>query len=113
MRQWATSGNDIAYGRQVSAGTALAQRHEHMLENIPGDLGSDPEWGIGIRQYRGRTTALTDVQTLADVFRAQHLSDPETADADIEIDHSGTTLVYEGRFMAEDGITSTLSVVIT
>jgi hypothetical protein len=83
-----------------------------MLGTAPGDLGSDAEWGIGIKQYRGRTTALTDVQTLGDVFEGQHLRDPETAEADVAVELKGANLDYNGRFVGESGITSNLILVI-
>jgi len=112
MKQWATRGNDIVYSRQVSGGTALAQRHEHMLKTTAGDLPSDAEWGIGIKQYKGQTEATADPRTLADIFRGQHLRDPETADVDAVVKLANGTLEYEATFTGEDGAQSTLALVV-
>jgi hypothetical protein len=112
MRQWMTRGNDIVYGRTVKGGAAMVQRHEHMLKTSPGDMVSDVEWGIGIRQYQGSTTAFTDVDTLGQLFAAQHLRDPETASADVRVDLKDTRLSYDGRFRGENGLENNLALVI-
>lgn len=92
MKQWATQGNDIVYGRQVSGSTALLQRHEHMLKTSPGELLSDVEWGRDLDSLLGSVTP--DTRGLAAVSRAQHLKDPETQDADVEIVIAGGKLTY-------------------
>lgn len=90
----------------------MVQRHEHMLETRPGDLVSDPEWGIGLRDYHGQTTAFTDPDTLGQLFSAQHLRDPETAKADVRIELRGNEMRYDGRFTAENGLENNLALVI-
>jgi hypothetical protein len=110
MRQWATRGGDIVYGRQVSGGTAMVQRHEHMLQNVPGDLLSDAEWGIGLDAVLGQNDV--DTASLASIAQAQHKTDPETLDAAVTISAEGSTLKYDGRFTANDGTTAQLVTVI-
>lgn len=110
MRQWATSGGDIVYGRQVSGGTALVQRQEHMLQNTPGDLLSDAEWGIGLDAQLGVNDL--DTASLAAIAAAQHKTDPETLDALVTVTTEGAALKYDGRFTANDGTTATLNTVI-
>jgi hypothetical protein len=112
MRQWMTRGKDLVEGRTVTGGAAMVQRHEHMLETRPGDLVSDPEWGIGLRDYQGQTTAFTDADTLGQLFSAQHLRDPETASADVRVTINGAKLTYDGRFRGEDGLENNLALVI-
>lgn len=110
MRQWSTSGNDIVFGRQVSGGTALVQRQEHMLRTTPGELLSDAEWGIGLDSVLGQNGV--DTTSLAAIAAAQHKTDPETIDATVAIAVSGAKLVYEGSFVSSDGANPTLTTVI-
>lgn len=112
MRQWSTAGGDLQYGRLVSGGTALVQRHEHMLQTAPGELGSDPEWGIGARTLLGRTKADVDLRGLAATYRAQHLRDPETTEVEATIDYDGSRLEYQATITAADGVENELEVII-
>lgn len=111
MRQWMTRGNDIVYGRTVSGGAALVQRHEHMIHTSPGDLVADPEWGLGLRAYQGQATAFADPDTLGKLFEAQHLRDPETAAADVRV-QLGERMGYDARLRGEDGLEANLALVI-
>jgi hypothetical protein len=111
MRQWSAKGGDIQYGREVSDGEALVQRHEHMIETAPGELGSDPEWGIGARTVLGRSVDAVDTRGLAATWRAQHLRDPETSEVDGVIDYDGA-LAYKAAITSNAGIEEELQVVI-
>jgi hypothetical protein len=110
MRQWATSGGDIVYGRQVSGGTALVQRQDHMLRTAPGELLSNAEWGIGLEGVLGQNDV--DTVSLAAVAAAQHKTDPETLDASVTVTVDGEKLNYEARFTLNDGTTADLATVI-
>lgn len=110
MKQWATRNGDIVYNRQVSGGTALVQRQEHMLRTTPGELLADPEWGIGLDAVLGANDL--DTASLAAIAQAQHKTDPETLDATVTIAVDGATLKYDGRFTANDGTTAPLTTVI-
>jgi hypothetical protein len=111
MRQWATRGGDIVYGRQVSGGTALVQRHEHMLRTTPGELLSDAEWGIGLDSVLGENDV--DTASLAAIAEAQHKTDPETVDASVTItEEPGSKLKHSGTFTANDGTVAPLTTVI-
>lgn len=112
MRQWSCTGGDIQYGTQVSGGDALVQRHEHMLDTSVGDLVSDVEWGIGMRELLGRTTSEVDTTSLAAVYRAQHLRDPETSEVDGTIGYDGKKLSYAAKITGTDGVTSELALVV-
>lgn len=113
MKQWSATGGDLQWGRQVSGGAALVQRHEHMIDTAPGELGSDPEFGIGIRRYQGATTLDVDPTSLAAVFRAQHLRDPETEDARGGFTLDGKGLAqYDAVITAKDGTVETVEAVI-
>lgn len=107
-----TRGNDLVEGRTISGGAAMVQRHEHMLTTRPGDLVSDPEWGIGLRDYQGQTTAFTDPDTLSQFFSTQHLRDPETASANVRVTIDHAKLTYDGRFRGEIGLENNLALVI-
>lgn len=104
MRQWSARGGDVEWGVTVDGGDALVQRHAHMLDTVPGDLGSDPEWGIGIRTVLGRATAEVDARGLAAVYRAQHLRDPETVEVDAAVKYDGQRLDYAANIIGGDGI---------
>lgn len=110
MRQWATSGGDIVFGRQVSGGTALVQRQDHMLRTAPGELLADAEWGIGLEGVLGQNDV--DTASLAAIATAQHKTDPETLEATVSIEVVGETLKYAGSFTADDGTTADLATVI-
>lgn len=110
MRQWATSGNDIVYGRQVSGGAALVERQEHMLRTTPGELLADAEWGIGLEGVLGRNGM--DTTSLAAIAEAQHKTDPETVDAAVSIAVEGEKLIYKASFTSDEGTTTDLVTVI-
>lgn len=112
MKQWSATGGDIQWGRSVSEGKALVQRHEHMLDTAPGELGSDVEWGIGARAYQGRTTAEVDTKGLAATWRAQHLRDPETEDVEGVIAFANSRLEYDATIIAKSGVQVPLEAVI-
>jgi hypothetical protein len=112
MRQWSAAGGDIQYGQHVAGGAALVQRHEHMIETVPGELGSDPEWGIGARALLGRTTVGVDTEGLAATYRAQHLRDPETAEVEATIEYDGQRLTYAATITPNEGVEEELQVVI-
>jgi hypothetical protein len=110
MRQWATRNGDIVFGRQVSGGTALVQRQEHMLHTTPGDLLADAEWGIGLDSVLGVNDL--DTASLAAIAEAQHKTDPETAEATVNITAYEEKLKYAGTFTANDGTAAELEAVI-
>jgi hypothetical protein len=112
VKQWSNAGGDLQYGRLVSGGDALVQRHEHMLHTVPGELGSDAEWGIGARALLGRDTASVDLRGLAATYRAQHLRDPETIEVEATIDYDGSRLDYAATIVAANGVASELEIVI-
>lgn len=109
MRQWSARGGDVEWGTTVDSGEALVQRHDHMLDTVPGDLGSDPEWGIGVRTVLGRTTAEVDARGLAAVYRAQHLRDPETVEVATTVKYDGLRLDYDAQLTGSDGLTLPLN----
>jgi hypothetical protein len=106
MRQWMTRGNDIAYGRTVTGSTALMQRHEHLLSTEPGDILADPEWGKKLAELLGQT--ISDVTVLEDLFRAQHLRDPETDNAEVSIEFENGRLFYVATLTAKNGTVTTV-----
>lgn len=110
MRQWATHDGDIVYNRQVSGGTALVQRHDHMLRTTPGELLADPEWGVGLENVLGANDI--DTASIGAIAQAQHRTDPETLDAAVTIEADGGTLTYDGLFTLDDGTTAPLTTVI-
>lgn len=112
MRQWSCTGGDIQYGQQVSGGAALVQRHEHMLDTVPGELGSDVEWGIGARTLLGRSTASVDTESLGATYRAQHLRDPETLEAAPVVNYDGKTLRYKATLTPREGLEEELEVIL-
>lgn len=110
MRQWATSGGDIVFGRQVSGGTALVQRQGHMLQTAPGELLSDVEWGIGLDRVLGQNDL--DTASLGAIAAAQHKTDTETLDAAVAIEQVGSKLNYSATFTLDDGTTASINTVI-
>lgn len=110
MRQWATQNGDIVYGRQVTGGTAMVQRHDHMLRTAPGELLADAEWGIGLDSVLGQNNV--DTTSLAAIATAQHKTDPETLDAVVTIEEAGGKLNYEAAFTLDDGTAVELNTVI-
>ena len=106
MKQWMTQGNDIRYGRTISGQGALVQRHEHMLSTDPGDLLSDPEWGKKLKSMLGQ--AAGDTSVLEDVFRAQHLRDAETENAEVSIRYENGRLDYSATITAKNGTVTTV-----
>jgi len=103
VRQWAQRGNDIVYGRTIQGDSALLQRHANMLQTSPGELLSDVEWGRDLDSLLGSVTP--DTRGLAAVSRAQHLKDPETQDADVEIVIAGGKLTYAVAITNTEGNT--------
>lgn len=112
MKQWSTAGGLLQYGRLVSGGKALVERHEHMVHTVPGELGSDPEWGIGVRELLGRSTAEVDLRGLEATCRAQHLRDPETIEAEATILYDGSRIDYAATITAEGGVVAEPKVII-
>lgn len=106
MRQWYCTGGDIQYGRTCQGSTALLQRHEHLLQTAEGELLSDPEWGKKLKDLQG--APIIDTRSLEAIFRAAHMKDPETQDAQVEITFDAGVLTYVATITAIDGVVATL-----
>ena len=101
MKQWAQRGNDIVYARVILGNTALLQRHANLLQTSPGDLMSDIEWGFDLDRLLGATEP--DTRGLSAVARAQHLKDPETQGAEVEIEIAAGKLTYAASLTNAQG----------
>jgi phage baseplate assembly protein W len=106
MRQWYCTGGDIQYGRTCSGSAALLQRHEHLLQTAEGELLADPEWGKKLKDLQG--APFVDARSLEAIFRAAHMKDPETQDAQVEITYESEVLTYVATITATDGTVATL-----